>query len=308
MSKSPIYLITGYLGSGKTTFIRQIIETYTGEKKIAVIQNEFAPANVDGIDLKRQTNKYFELLEINNGSVFCVCLLSGFVNSLKAFVNEHKPGFILMEASGLSDPVSIGQIFGSPELQDEVFLAGVICIVDAANFIKMNSMMHQIGHQLMIADEILINKTDLYHDLEEIKTAINKINPLARKHFTIQSNTPYNSIFQTTFNTDQKTQKRYFFLQGDSNRPDIQSVVLRTSKPMKSKNLQSFLKTISENCYRLKGTIILDNGKVFSVQLVAADYKFEEIVPSSKQTELIAIGKEISPRYLKTAYDEASRA
>jgi G3E family GTPase len=113
--------------------------------------------------------------------------------------------------------------------------------------------------------------------------------------------------FDSIFHSKQKASRNYFFLQGDSNRPDIQSVVLKTSKQMKSENLQSFLKTISESCYRMKGTIILDDGKVVSVQLVAKDYKFDEITSSSKQTEIIAIGNDISPKYLKTAYDEASR-
>lgn len=305
MIKTPIYLVTGYLGSGKTTFIRQILETYTGKEKIAIIQNEFAPANVDGQDLKRHINKDFELLEINNGSVFCVCLLSGFVKSLKAFVNEHKPGLILMEASGLSDPVSIGQIFGSAELQDDVFLIGVICIIDAVNFVRMHSKMPQISHQIMIADHIVINKTDLPCNLQEIDSAINKINPLAKKHYTVESNIPYDTILGITGSIDQKAQKKYFFPQGVSNRPDIQSIVLKTSKPMKFDNLQRFLKYISGSCYRVKGTIILDNGKTISIQLVAGDYRFEEIITSSKLTELIAIGEGISVQYLKSAYNEA---
>lgn len=307
MSRSPLYLITGYLGSGKTTFIKQLIVTYSGKETLAVIQNEFAPANIDGQDLKRHTSQHFELLEVNNGSVFCVCLLSGFVKSLKSFVDQHNPGIIFMEASGLSDPISIGQIFSAPELKDSVYLAGVICLVDAVNFIKIQSTMPRIAHQIMIADYILINKTDLPCNLSEIESSIHKINPLAQKFQTVQSNVPFDTIFLNSTGKEQITPKRFFFLQADTNRPDIQSVVLKTVKPIKAENVNRFVHQLSELCYRMKGTIVLDDGSLISVQLVSGDFRVEIINSPQKQTELIAIGKEITPKMIKTLYDEACK-
>jgi len=91
MAKIPTYLITGFLGSGKTTFIKHVIEYYNNKERIAVMQNEFAPANYDGTELKRLTTKHFDLLEINNGSAFCVCLLSTFLSSLKKFLKGDFP-------------------------------------------------------------------------------------------------------------------------------------------------------------------------------------------------------------------------
>ena len=83
------------MGSGKTTFLKRIIKQYSSEKKIGIIQNEFAPANIDGAELKK-SGKDFNLLEINNGSVFCVCLLGDFVKSLEKFVDEYKPDDIII--------------------------------------------------------------------------------------------------------------------------------------------------------------------------------------------------------------------
>ena len=70
MQKIPFHIISGFLGSGKTTFLKRIIDKYAGEYKIGIIQNEFAPANIDGAELKK-SGKDFQLLEINNGSAFC---------------------------------------------------------------------------------------------------------------------------------------------------------------------------------------------------------------------------------------------
>ena len=70
----PFYLITGFLGSGKTTLLKYLLNHVGSRYRIAVIQNEFAPTGMDGMELKRESPD-FKLLEINNGSVFCVCQL-----------------------------------------------------------------------------------------------------------------------------------------------------------------------------------------------------------------------------------------
>ena len=111
MSRIPFILVTGFLGSGKTTFLKRLLARYSGDGKIGIIQNEFAPGSVDGTELK-QSGMPFEILEVNNGSVFCVCLLGSFIKSLRTFVEEYQPEALILEASGLSDPISIGEIGG----------------------------------------------------------------------------------------------------------------------------------------------------------------------------------------------------
>ena len=64
----PLYIVTGFLGSGKTTFLKHVLAGYAERMKIGIIQNEFAPGNSDGVDVKEK-GKQFEILETNNGSV-----------------------------------------------------------------------------------------------------------------------------------------------------------------------------------------------------------------------------------------------
>jgi G3E family GTPase len=109
-------------------------------------------------------------------------LLSGFVNSLQAFVTKYNPEILFMEASGLSDPISIGQIFNAPQLQEMVYLAGTICIVDARNMGNFEKLTTRIHHQLQIADVVLINKTDLAENTEDILQKVGK-STLLRKNF-----------------------------------------------------------------------------------------------------------------------------
>ena len=133
-------LVTGFLGSGKTTFLKRLLRNTPEDLKIAVIQNEFAPSNVDGEELMQSTDGAFELLEINNGSVFCVCLLGTFVRSLSEFMDVHHPDVVIMEASGLSDPAGIAELFQSDILSKKVFFKEAWCIVDAAHFGKIERM------------------------------------------------------------------------------------------------------------------------------------------------------------------------
>src|SRR6056297_166806 len=132
----PFYLVTGFLGSGKTTLVKRMLEEYGDQKQVGIIQNEFAPANLDGIDLQ-QTGRKFKILEINKGSVFCVCLLSNFIESLHEFIVQEKPDILILEASGLSDPVSIGELLDAPALRHTLFLAHIWCVVDALRFLQM---------------------------------------------------------------------------------------------------------------------------------------------------------------------------
>lgn len=298
MASTPLYLITGFLGSGKTTFVQRAIEYFDGKQKIAVVQNEFAPANFDGQELKRSTHANFNLLEVNNGSVFCVCLLSGFIDSLHDFVSKYQPEIILMEASGLSDPVSIGQIFNSPKLQENIYLAGTICIADALNFNKFDKLLPRIHHQLQIADIILINKTDLIINIEEISLKINQFNPLAKKYNSQYCNVPMDEIFHI----DVRIMKKLFFISGDSSRPDVQSIVFKSTRPIKQELVDNFILQLTAKTMRVKGYILLDNNKSLSIQTVSDEIHVKEIPADIKQTELIIMGYNITTPSIKSLY------
>ena len=92
----PLHLVTGFFGSGKTSFLKHYLRKFGSQRKIAVVQNEFSPSNIDGKELK--LTESYEILEINNGSVFCVCLLGSFIDSLGAFIDDIQPDEIEVKA------------------------------------------------------------------------------------------------------------------------------------------------------------------------------------------------------------------
>ena len=309
MSHIPFFLVTGFLGSGKTTFLKGILNKYASEKKIAIIQNEFAPANVDGAELKKEGKK-FEILEINNGSVFCVCLLSNFTSSLKAFVEEHKPDMIFLEASGLSDPIAIAQLLDFKGLKKDMYLAKVWTIVDAVSFIKQQNFIKTVQHQVRIADVVIINKTDLssHKQIEEVEKVIKSLNP-----FTKIINSSYCDIsdqelaFEDIHETiAEKKQDQNARLES-AGRPEIGVGVYRSSRGISKEKLIQFIDIYSKKTIRIKGFAKLANGGGLAVQTSYKYQEFKDVEDFRGSTELIVMGDGFNLSEFSRNYKKFSR-
>lgn len=303
MSSIPFYLVTGFLGSGKTTLLKRILNEYADSKRIAVIQNEFADGNIDGKEL-RLSDKAFEILEINKGSVFCVCLLNDFIQSLNAFVEKYQPDIIILEASGLSDPIAIAQLLQSDKLQFAVHLAYIWCVIDAANYLKISKMSTRAVHQIRIADKVILNKIDIATDIETIIEKVNAINPLAQLvktqycatvidllnvHSSEKLISPGCSyaehVAKKQLNKNNKVES--------SGRPDISSVVIKTTKSISKDKLNLFLNKIKKNTIRIKGIVKLENNEMILVQSCFGETEFYPMDKYIGPTELIVIGENL---------------
>lgn len=280
----PLYLVTGFLGSGKTSFLKYFLSEAPAEGKIAVIQNEFSSVNTDGKEIQRMGN--YHILEVNNGSVFCVCLLGSFIKSLAAFIDEVRPDSLIMEASGMSDPVSLGQILQADLLKDQVYLAHVWSVVDALNFSRTSFLRNRILHQLRIADTIIINKMDLAgEEAGMVMNEVKKINPFAR-------------IIPATYakvNVQDLKKALNLFPAGQdeerqSVRPDLESVVIKTSREISLEKLDCFTGKIKDQCIRCKGYVRISGGQHVFLQGVYDQFTTELLPGSTGPTELVVLG------------------
>lgn len=301
----PFYLINGFLGSGKTTFLKELFSQGALNKRIAVIQNEFAPSGIDGIELKHE-NSNFELVEINNGSVFCSCLMGSFIETLKKIVKDFQPEEIYLEASGLADPSTISQIMDEVELHQLIYLAGSICIVDAVNFDKALNKLPRVLQQIRIADTVCINKSDLVNDetIKSITLQLKKLNPFAQQFTSTFCKLP-TKFFWRNHQTDKKPSLFFVNTEG-SKRPDLKSTVLRTVKPIDSLKLDKLVAELNEISIRSKGFITLNNQQTVLFQSVFNKSTIVEYDNYPGNTELIVIGKEISLEQVKAIYDRYS--
>lgn len=294
----PLHLVTGFLGSGKTTFLKYYLEQKGADNRIAIVQNEFSPVNIDG---KAFTSKGdYQVLEINNGSVFCVCLLGSFVGSLLKFIEAYSPDLILMETSGLSDTIGVGQIFQSAKLQGKVYLAHVWCLVDAKHYDRVPALKLRLDHQLRSADTIMLNKVDLLENSDSLAAALKQINPFAR---ILKSR--YGKIDVD----DPKRAKKLFPLENAEalGRPDIGSYVIKSNAVTTEEKFNTFWNHFSKDCLRCKGYVNLNNGHTLHIQGVMEDIETEEVENYSGITEFVMIGNFKKGINLQSVFDECCR-
>lgn len=297
-SKIPFYLVTGFLGSGKTTLLRNFIDHYADTRKIAIVQNEFAAINIDSRELNL-TGKTFDILEINNGSVFCVCLLSSFVRSLSDFIGKYQPDLIILEASGLSDPISIGQIISSSSLHNLIWLAHTYTVIDALNFQKTIERVGRNSHQIRVADTIVLNKCDLAPDtIPDIKVKLSDVNPFAK-------------IVETSFSKIEFHENVSFGwpvsmfgvgpVEGEG-RPAVESAVIKYTRQIPEELLNRFISKYCLLTYRIKGYVKTESGFV-AVQTSFEQVEIKPVQTNSPCTELVMIGPGIDQKIIQQEFE-----
>ena len=293
-------LITGFLGSGKTTLLSNLLSELSSGKRIAVIQNEFAPSGVDGKELQ-QSNEDFKLVEINNGSVFCVCQLGNFEKNMQKVIAEYQPEIIFLEASGLADPISVIELLQSPGLKDKIVLDKIISLVDAPNFFKGLNMLIRFKHQIMVADKLIINKIDLLdEDLSEIKKALKQLNPYAEILPTSFAKVDWKALAVNEI--DKGNAAKRYLGQESEGRPDINACVLRTHDKISEVGLTEFLKELTKTCPRIKGYLNLSDGSVVSIHCVYEDIEIKNLEKYVGPSELIAFGHGLTVSELRKIF------
>jgi len=289
----PFFIVTGWLGSGKTSLLKNLLNEYGSKKRIAVIQNEFAPSGIDGIDLKNSVED-FKLVEINNGSVFCVCQLSNFTKLLEKLSVEYQPEVIFLESSGLADPVSVAQILDAYGIKDKVILRNIVTVIDAVNFPKTFSVMPRFKHQVLVADKLIVNKTDLADKnyKKEVLEVLKKWNPYADVTETSFGRIDFEDLMN---NGTPLTSKQEFLKMKAGNKPDIGLSVLRMHDKPTKEGLKEFIEEILPTSQRIKGFVNTSEGETIAVQATYGQYEMEPIEKYDGRSELIIFNDEYSP-------------
>jgi G3E family GTPase len=176
----PLALVTGFLGSGKTTYLKQLAGRYQGRKLVWLV-NEFSAHDVDAALLGSETP---DVLSIAGGSIFCRCLVTEFIASLRdlpaRFGSPAAPvEGVVVEASGMANPAVAGTLLREARLDAIYQLVSVTAIVDPGTFLKLLHTLPNIRAQVEAASHALLNKTDLYPALliEQTEAALRALNP-----------------------------------------------------------------------------------------------------------------------------------
>ena len=255
MEKKALYVLTGFLGAGKTSFLLNVLDNIK-DKKIGIIQNEFGKINVDGEIIRRNG---IEMTEISRGSIFCSCLKLSFVQAL-AEMGKKDLDYVFVESSGLADPSNIEEILGATGIMaGECYIfKGGICLVDGVNFKNQIKDVETVDRQLAHCNIAVINKVDRLDEarLEEVKNLVREVNPVCR--IETASFGKIDLSFLNEDLTSLKWAESEDSLNTVDNKP--KTISLETKETLSKEVLDKFLRKVLTDCYRIKGFFKLDEG------------------------------------------------
>lgn len=153
----PVTIVSGFLGAGKTTLLNNILQQT--RQRLAVLVNDFAALN---IDVRLVASQSDSIISLTNGCV-CCSIKDDLISSILSIASSE-PRFdgVLLETSGVSNPMAIADAFMQPAVSLRLKVDRTICVVDAENFPGLNFENTELAiDQAAVADYVLLNKTDL---------------------------------------------------------------------------------------------------------------------------------------------------
>lgn len=184
----PVTIITGFLGSGKTTLLNHILTNQQGVKT-AVLVNEFGEIGIDN-ELIVSTDE--DMVELSNGCICCTINNDLLEAVYKILERQEGIDYLVVETTGLADPLPVALTFLGTELRDMTRLDSIVTVVDSENF-SLDLFNSQAAYsQITYGDIILLNKADLVTEekLTDLETRIREMKEGARILRTTNSDVP----------------------------------------------------------------------------------------------------------------------
>ena len=301
----PVTVVTGFLGSGKTTLINHILQGQHG-RKVAVIVNEFGEIGIDGQLMVADEEE--QLVEFNNGCLCCT-VRGDLVRTLENLTQRADLDAVLIETTGIADPAPVASTFiVSDEIRPKFSLDAFVTVVDAPNLERNLSDSHEAQEQVAFADIILINKTDLVAsiELDRVEQRLRLLNPIAKIHYTKFSAIDLPLILGVgAFDLEAKLEVDPSFLEDLEHEHDsaVGSFALTSEKPIDMNRFMLWMNSLAqdkgEDLYRTKGLFYAQgfSERVLfqSVRMLTSMRRDRLWKPNeNKQSQFVVIGRNLN--------------
>ena len=296
----PVFVVAGFLGSGKTTFVNQLLNQALGYR-VGMIVNDFGAVNVDATLVEHKVD---ELVSLSNGCL-CCSLSNELDDSLNQLTNAGKDlDFILVEASGLADPIQMVELVLASE-NPKVHFQDIIYLIDAINFSSLwRDQQYRASQGLRVAKVILINKIDTANpdQIAQIETIVREVNP----HALIVPTS--NAQFDYRLLVDQKNNEQQLKIGQQTHHHsygDYTSFDFYETEPLDPLKTTRLLNSLPTNVYRVKGWLNFGKkakGYKILLQIVGKQHRLRAVELADDEapvTNLVFVGTKINKTDLR---------
>ena len=253
----PICLVTGFLGAGKTTFLKAVTRRHR-QRRLIYLVNEFSPRDIDGA-IVSESNP--DVVSVPGGSIFCKCLVTQFISQLQAIPTRFgSPEGLVIEASGMANPKVMASMLRETRLDTQYRLARIISVIDPGSFHKLCQTLPSITAQIESSDLALINKADLYSadQMQATADALRTLNP----GITIRSCVRAEADVEL-FGDDAPASNVLEASLAPCRDPLYDTVTLTPADGIGPEQLRQQLQDVESDIYRLKGYLPADGGSIY---------------------------------------------
>lgn len=294
--ETPATVVTGFLGSGKTTIISHWIESLSSAgKNVIYIKNELGE---EDLDAKLMRGRHIISREILNGCVCCT-LVGPFISAIEEVVDTYGPERIIIESSGTADPASLAlMVSDHPLLRRD----GVISIIDTLNFEGYHDLSPVARRQAVLTDLIVLNKIELV-DLDQIRRVVGYIRELNEASPIVEAPrgrlNPDLAFGLTTSDLDAllNAEEKEAVRHGHAHLEDdqIEAFAYTSDSPLSKASFQQAFTTLPKQLIRIKGIANFSSGaEVVNAIFRRVDYSVPPAsLENSSQTVLICIGYQV---------------
>jgi G3E family GTPase len=292
----PVTLVTGFLGSGKTTLINHILSNRQGVRA-AVLVNEFGDIGIDNDLIIASAD---DMIELNNGCICCTTNNDLIDSIVRVLARADQLDHIIVETTGVADPLPVALTFLRSEFREALRLDAIVTVADAEHFSLDRFDTIAARHQLRHADAVLLNKCDIATapGIADVESRIRAENPNARILLTTRAAVPLPLILDVDLFRE-RAADHHTHLHEDG----FTSLSFASDRPFSVTRFQHFLDTgRPPGLFRGKGFLWLaETNKRYVFHLVGNRFSLDDDTRTDPgANRLVLIGRDLDEPDLRT--------